>query len=291
MKTERRQDLRTNELSTQLDEIGQYAKKNAIALTVAVIAVAAVTVGGFAYHNSQENRRSHAWNEIDNYDPTLEPAEIVASAEAVVADNISPEITVAALLRIGDAAMQAYAVPGLSEGDSGDAGPSSSPNWAEKAESAYTRILNDFADQEIGGGLAMIALGVLAENRGDGENARKWYDRVLKNKRLADTPFPQQAQYRLSGLDSRMQPIEFPPPIVGPMPDPPEVAEATAQPKIKPIDPPPFAKQVVQKAEDPASQKPKDEAAKGTNPPAAPRPIPTTMPADPDQTAVPPAKQ
>ena len=288
MKTERRQELRTNQLSTQLDEIGQYAKKNAIALTVAVVAVVAVTVGGFAYHNSQENRRSDAWNAIDNYDPTLEPAEIVARAETVVADNISPEITVAALLRIGDAAMQEYAVPSLSKGDSGEAGPSSSPNWAEEAESAYTRILNDFADQEIAGGRAMIALGVLAENRGDGENARKWYDRVLKVERLADTPFPQQAQYRLSGLDSRLQPIEFPPPIAGPMPDPPEVAKTTAPPKITPIDPPPFAKQAVRNAGDPASQEPKDEAAKGASPPAAPKPIPTTMPADSDEAANPP---
>ncbi len=278
MKTERRQDLRTNELSTQLDEAGQYIKKNAVTLTIAVIAVVAVTAGGFAYHNSQENRRSDAWNAIDNFDPTIEPAEIIAQAEGVVAEDISPEITVAALLRIGDTAMQEYASPTLSEGGSDVAGLSSGVDWIKKAETAYTRIVNDFASQEIAAGNAMIALGVLAENRSDTEGARKWYDQVLKNEQLAELPLLKQAQYRLAGLDSWSAPIVFPPPMARPEPDPGDVAKKTATPpNIIPIDSQPGTQKIFGKTPPQASQQPKANTA---TPPAAPKPVPTTMPAD-----------
>lgn len=174
--------------------------------------------------------------------------------------------------------MMEYAMPTSDAGGADSASASSGVDWLEKAEAAYSRIVKDFAKHEIAAGCSMIALGVVAENRGDMEGATQWYHRVVENASLADTPLLNQAEYRLAGLDSWSSPIVFPPPLAGPEPDPAELAEKKATPPdVAQINKPPVAKKAFGGTPSPVSQKPK---ANTDMRPAGPKPVPTTMPAD-----------
>jgi hypothetical protein len=213
MKTERRQELRTNELSQQLEEIGEYAKRNAVPLTVAVIAAAVLVGGGFTYAKWQHDRRMEAWDTIDNPAAATDPARVISDCEAVAKENLTPELTVAALLRVAATSMHQILLPDTGKKEGGDVAlPAETTEYTEKAQRVYTEIVDRFATDVTAAGQAMIGLGVLAEDRGDMEQARSWYQKVIDDSRYADTPFHKEANYRLSGLQRWSAPVNFPPP-------------------------------------------------------------------------------
>ena len=51
MRTGRRQELKQNELSQQIEGITEYMKRNAAAMTVIVVVAAVAVGGGFLYKN------------------------------------------------------------------------------------------------------------------------------------------------------------------------------------------------------------------------------------------------
>jgi hypothetical protein len=213
MRTERRQDLRTNELSQQLDAVRDYAKQNAAMLTIIVV-VAAILVGaGFAYAKWQNDRRMEAWDLVESADPSTNATKTIDDLEAVASKNITPGLTAAALLKIAETAMRQTALPATDGADSLAAAPVGKPvDWAAKAADAYNEVLKRFPNEVVAGGQAMIALGVLAEDKGDFEKARAWYKKVQDDKRFLHTSLIAQADYRLAHLDNWSKPVLFPPP-------------------------------------------------------------------------------
>ncbi|MBN2561482.1 MAG: hypothetical protein JXQ75_11190 [Phycisphaerae bacterium] len=212
MKTERRQELRTNELSQQIEQIGDYVKENALVLTAVVVVAAIAVGGGFWYVNQQKKHLQDGWATLSKTAALADSGASVGVFESVALEDLSPGLTAEALLKVGDAAMASLMKPVGSDADSADVGPSDTTDWAAKAEGAYGEVVSRFPDNLTALGKAMILLGVVAEDRNDFEKARTRYKKVVDDKRFAPYPFLEQASYRLENLDSWATPVVFPPP-------------------------------------------------------------------------------
>jgi hypothetical protein len=214
MRTERRQDLRTNELSQHLDAVRDYAKQNAALLTIIVVAAAILVGAGFAYAKWQNDRRMEAWDQVESADANTNATKAIDDLEAVAAKNLTPGLTAAALLKVAETALRQSAVPATEGADSlAAAAPAGKTvDWAAKAADAYNDVLNRFPNDVVACGQAMIALGVLAEGKGDFEKARSLYKKVADDKRFLHTALIAQADYRLAHLDKWSKPVVFPPP-------------------------------------------------------------------------------
>src|SRR5256885_7368303 len=99
MKAERRQELRTNELSQQIDQVGEYVKQNAAILTAIIIAVAAIVGGGFWYVRHQQSNLMNGWAILADRNATGEIGQRIDAFRDVANENLDPELTVQAWLR------------------------------------------------------------------------------------------------------------------------------------------------------------------------------------------------
>ncbi len=289
MKTTRRQELRTNELSQQIDQAGEYVKQNATIFTVIIVALAGLVAGGFWYSNHQGTVESDAWARLGPPEPTDDTMTVIDRYQAVADERVNSALTTAALLRIGDLALARIGnPPPPSEGT-----PQAAPDAAEltaKARAAFERVIADASVDVAAYGHAMMAMGVIEENATEFGKAREWYDRLVGEKRLADTPFKSEADYRLAGLETWSQAVVFPaPPPMEPGPPAPLSLDAPADlpitspgtkiERLKPGDPriPPLGEVVQDVKEIPI----KVEPTTATENPATetPKPAPTTQPA------------
>ncbi len=232
MRTERRQGLRTNELSQQLDDVREYVRRNATTFAFVVVGAALLVGAGFTYAKWQRDRRIEAWATISRSDPAVSVSKTIEDLEAVASLNLTPQLNVAALLKIADAAMQAATLP---EPDANEGGGALSPNtvtdWRTKARGAYTRILQQHARDPIASAQAMIGLGVLAEDEGRPDEARDWYEKIVNDERFAVLPFTAQAKYRLDNLDRWSAWVAFSSPqMTVPIPEGMEVEAFTLPP-------------------------------------------------------------
>jgi len=291
MKTTRRQELRTNELSQQIDQAGDYVKQNATILTLVIVVAAVVVIGGFWFSNRQNTIEADAWADLRAPEADEDAMEVIGHYQDVADDRISEAITTTALLRIGDLALAEVGNPAPASDDGSQ--PTTDPaEFTAKARAAFQQIITNASDDLTAYGHALMAMGIIEENAGDFEKARQWYDRVAKAEKLANTPFKAEAAYRLASLDTWSQEIVFPaPPPIEAGPPSPMGLGASFDPlapsintKPKPIAP--AAKPSENIKLPPVSVEPKTPAAKPTPSPAAvppaaetPKPTPTTQPA------------
>jgi len=228
MKATRRQELRTNELS----QIGDYAKQNATKLVVTFAVIAVVLVGGYWFIHHQEQRVLDGWATLSRAAALADSDSSLGSLESVVQENLSPALTTEALLKIGDTAMVKLISPVDNDGLTDVS--TDTTEWSAKAVQAYTEVVTRFPTDTTASGKAMIMLGVLAENQGDTEKARGWYEKIVSNKQYADTPFFVQATYRLDNLAQWSTPVVFAAPM-DTVPQPPDVGSKDIS--VKPASP------------------------------------------------------
>lgn len=247
MKTERRRELQTNVLSQQIDDVGTYVRENALRL-IAVFTATIVLVGGSVWYiKGRQSRIMEGWATLADSSLTADPVSAVGRFRGVAAQGGNADLTIAAWLRIGDLAMGQLAVPtAVDEGEENSA----ELDWRQIAREAYEKVLEIAGSREMTArGQALMMLGVLAEDRGEFEDAREYYLRIVDDEALALTPLPLQAEYRLEGLARWSEPVTFPPALVtvpapAPGPDPsahfvpsPEQGTTGAQPfEITPVD-------------------------------------------------------
>jgi hypothetical protein len=222
MKATRRQELRTNRLSQQIEQVGEYAKQHTVSLVAAVV-VAVVVIGAVYWYYTQRQRDvMDAWYTISGV-AAVDAETPIETIESVARQDLQPALTAEALLVIGDRATAKLAPTNAAEGfEVGDAADGET-DWSAKACQAYQEIADRFPEpaHTTASGKAMIMLGVLAEDADDVAKARQWYERIIGDERFAGTPFLDNATYRLKNQDRWRAPVVFPPPSPSiPLPPP-----------------------------------------------------------------------
>lgn len=275
MKTTRRQELRTNELSHQIEQISNYLKDHAAVLTAAVVGAVVIIGGIFWYYNHQTSRSSKAWAQLMPTSPDEESSTsmLIERYKSVAQEQVSPEITRAAWLKVGNAALSEL-IPVNKESDAEtentvDDDKPDRDTLMETAKDAFQEVIRMGDDDLTAYGRSLVALGILEENKRQFDEARKWYQKLVDDDRLENTPFKMEARFRLEGMVGWSEPVEFPPPP--PPAEPTPVANKVELTPVKESEVPLEAFSNVL-SDLPRNKKPQD-------PPPA-EPIPTTQPAE-----------
>lgn len=238
MKAERRQELRTNELSEQIEQVRSYVRENSTRLLATVIGIVVIVSASVWYFRGRESKVAEGWRQFQEVASATSPSDRVDQLKAIAQQDVDSALTLQAWLAVGGIARNEMLNPTGSAAvfDTG-------PDWSEIARAAYQEVLDSFPERIPPAGESMIALGTLAEDSGDFDKARTLYEKVIGDARFDNTPFEQQAEFRLEGLDAWSVPVVFPPPKPGPLP----VTAAptlipTAAPTLIPTAPPTPAK-------------------------------------------------
>ncbi len=239
MKATRRQELRTNRLSQQIEQIGQYAKEHTISLVAAVVVGVLVIGAAYWYYAQRQRDVMDAWYALSASAAAVDGDTPIETIESVARKDLQPALTAEALLRLGDKAMARLAPTGTADG--GQAGDSvgGETDWSAKADQAYREVAERFSEPAhmTASGKAKIMLGVLAENADDAAKARQWYEQIISDERFAGTPFFDNATFRLKNLDRWLKPVVFPgptPTFFVPEPTPPP--RMTTSPRRLPVE-------------------------------------------------------
>ncbi|MCK6456917.1 MAG: hypothetical protein L6Q92_10370 [Phycisphaerae bacterium] len=207
MKTARRQELRTNDLATQIEEIVLFSRRHGREIAGAIIAAAVILVGGYLYVSGKRAELRKGWAEL--YDVRsqtgLPVPDQVSYFRKIYDRKLEPMLSAMSLIRIGEICLRESIVPRNA--------PAQRDDWNRQAEQAFQQVLNEFPDLAMPVGIAKLSLGLIAENRGDLQAARDAFRFILDNERFAALPVRSQAEYRLNHLDEWSAAIEFPPPL------------------------------------------------------------------------------
>lgn len=259
MKTIDRKDLRTNELSQQLDQITVYAKNNASRIAIWVGGAIVLAVIVFAFMNHRSNQVEEAWMKIGASEKT-EPADLIKDAREVAEAGINPALTTQAWLRAGVLSMTQLGPMAATA--------TTKLDWAKTAEEAFTKALASASNDITARGQALMSLGVLAEDRGDAK-AAGFYKQIIDDRRFDDTPFKAEAEFRLKGVDGWLKPVVIAPAPPPPAPQP-EILGPTL-PDMIPVDSPDSPSGgVVIEAPPVATDKPANETEMTPAPPMTP---------------------
>lgn len=227
MKAERRQELRTNDLAQQIDQTVSYVKENSTRLAAIVLGVAVLFAGYFWYTSSRQNRVEDAWDKLATAPGATDAASQIRVFQEVANEGVTPALTIAAWLRVGDTAVSMILDPTRT-----GAGAATTEDWPRIAREAFEKVASLAGDDLTGMGRAIMGLGWVAESTGDFETARRQYRRLADDERFAGTPFESQAKLRLEGLDRWSTPITFPPPPPPPVVEGPQPQPSTTQPAM-----------------------------------------------------------
>ncbi|MFQ5424387.1 MAG: hypothetical protein ACE5F9_10460 [Phycisphaerae bacterium] len=228
MKAERRQELRTNQLSEQIVQVKTFINDHRVLLSAFILGAIVLVAGSVWYSNNRENLVADGWRDYTAVaTPPADDADALGTGEKIdrltelAERNIEPALTLTAWMAIGEAARNQFVSP---PADDAEAGVAEERDWLDISQRAYEHVLHDFPDHVSTIGAAMIALGALAEDASDIDRSKEWYQKVIDDARFADTALVDQAKYRLEGLDTWSEPVVFAPPLVGPVA--PEAASA-----------------------------------------------------------------
>lgn len=234
MRSDRRHELQQNELSAQIDKVSESIKQNATLLTTIIVGAVVIIGGGIWFVNQRASAQNSAWSRLQPNPDEKDPTILIAQYEAVAKDNISPEITRSAYLRIGDTAMMEL---------SSNRDPSEAPNperrevMRTKARAAFEKIVANPGKDLTALGRALMGLGILAEDEGNFDKAREYYEKAKSQSNLEEMPFAKEAGYRLAHMSEWNTMIEFPDPVVPPLLEAPEgTSDVPAGTFVPPVD-------------------------------------------------------
>jgi hypothetical protein len=209
MKPVRRQELRTNQLSQQLGQIGAYIKKNKVTAAVMLVGVVAVVGGAYWRVHLRHRRVDDGWATLNRAAALVDEGSPISVFESIAEQELNPALTAEAWLKVGDVAMARLRESEDPSAESAQSGSAAETDWLAKARTAYTEVVTRCPDDLAASGKAMVLLGVLAENEDDSAQARKWYEEIVGNGRFEGTPFLAQASYRLDNLERWSEPVTF----------------------------------------------------------------------------------
>lgn len=208
MRSDRRHELQTNELSTQIEKVSESVKQNATLLTAIVGGAIVVIVVGIWFVNQRANAQSDAWSRLRvNRNDNTPATELLTKFEAVAKDNVSPAITRSAWLKVGQTAMFEL----MQNRDPNEApDPEARKKLQASAEEAFKSVVANPGNDFTALGRALMGLGTIAEDRGEFDKAKDYYEQVVSNGKLKTTAIAGEAQYRIDHMQEWARMIEFP---------------------------------------------------------------------------------
>lgn len=229
MKTERRHELKENDLAHLLEQARVYLGEHGKQVTLAVLGVVAVVVLVSVFLRSRAAGIEDVWRQraelkLDNIDEARTSLKTLRNLALNAPDRT---FTLSALMECGASSLRfARQQPGGIPDQ----------EMMEFARESYTELLKRFSQNPLAFGTAHCGLATVEENAFvlDGnaarkDAARKHLQAIVDRKDLSLTPFYRMANDRLAMLDRTFQKVEF-----APAPPP---SEATAQDGIKVLDP------------------------------------------------------
>ena len=231
MRSDRRHELQQNELSAQIDKVSESIKQNATLLTTIIVGAVVIIGGAIWFVNQRASAQSNAWSRLQPNPDEKDASILISQYESVAKDNVSPEITRSAYLRVADTALFEL----RSNRDQSEApDPKLRKQMHEKAKASFEKIVSMAGNDLTARGRALMGLGVLAEDAGDFEKAKSYYEKVQSDAKLKETPIAREAAYRLAHMNEWNAMIEFPEPEVPPLLESPEGAAETPAGTFKP---------------------------------------------------------
>ena len=213
MKTTRRQDLKTNELSQQIEQFRAYAKEHVGRLIAIGVVIVAAAAASYWYFHVREQRLMDGWTTLSGTEVLADGEASITVFESLAKEDLDPALTAEALLKVGDVAMGKITGPDASVDGPADPGAVDATHWNEKARTAYGEVVTRFRGNWTASGKAMLRLAVLAENQSDADTARSWYREIMEDERFAATLFHERASYRLANLDRWSTTVSFQQPV------------------------------------------------------------------------------
>jgi len=198
MKSERRHQLKSSELSDMLEQAKVYAAENWSKITsVAVLVIVLIAVGLYIRH-SRSQEVAQNWQQmfaVLNRDTSAGKVDL----EQMALQTSDKNLAVIAWKVLGDQYLSRWLVAEDIQRD----------DLARQARQAYMRILDQYQDNTLAVADAHIGLAVLAENLGQWSGARDHYQKIVSDPRFLGTIFVTLAQNRLANLNQWQEPVVF----------------------------------------------------------------------------------
>lgn len=227
MKTARRHELHTNELSQQIDEMLSYTQQHGWRILTAIVAVVVVVVAIYAFVTSRRGAVENGWAAYMKGPAGSTTAEQIAFYKDLADQDIEPMLTAASLFRAGQAA--------LGESIKPTNGDSQRSDLLTQADGFYSQVTSRYSNLIVPASNARLAIGVVFENRGDFAKAKDVYEKLTSDAKLKTYPAGIQAVYRLKNLTAWEPTITFPPPPPPPASAPASAPAVTAAPTTQPV--------------------------------------------------------
>ena len=251
MKTQRRQELKANDLSVYLQQVSEYFNKHAGMITIVSIGMIALLAAVVFANRTAGQHREDAWAALNSAaiasrTPGSEIAtwqiEMIASWEAIVDDYGDTDVAPLARYQIVQFCLRQFLESGTGE---------QRGSLLDTAEKHCKSILNSAGSNTSLKATAINALSAVEQNRyvldGDlahKEKAKNHLERIRNGPEFVGTAFQDDVLTRLNEFDRLWHPLVLLDPPVDPPTEPKPAAEpaepedAATPPPDPPVDPP-----------------------------------------------------
>lgn len=230
MKTERKQELRTNDLGAFLLDANDWTRKYIARIGVGIVIVLVVVLTlRYSQRSQSQSQESDILAMAGLSFASVDAEASFATLEDLIRDSKDPDVKMAALVRHGSAAL------GAAMGTDGF-----NPEFLDRAEQSFKELVKAYPDRTPVIGMALSSLATIEENRfvvsedvSRKEVARDYLTRLKNDAQFKGTPFQVGAADRLLHLDETFEVIAIA--------ESPAIEERQSF-KIESIDSPPWAK-------------------------------------------------
>lgn len=227
MRTQRRHELRTNDLSAFLQDANDWAKKHSTQIGTVAVVAAVVLVGYILVKRSKASSADAAWQTMRGLSFTpAEAAGSFATLEGLIADPPNRDFKMGALLR------KARSAIGLALGQE----DGFHPEYLDEAGNAYRELLEGYQQRPAVTGTALLGLATIEESRfatdgdlGHRAKAEEYLNRLVNEPQFKGTPFQTEAARRLQEYDGTFQVIA----MAEPEPLPPAPLDIGGEPRLE----------------------------------------------------------
>jgi len=278
MKTQRRQQLKTNELSVYLQELTQYVRANATTIVVIGVILVVLIAAVLYRHRSTARAAELGWQDYQDVlraSATPEPgkedwgATVIDQWEALIGSNDDPQVQARSVWGLAQFCLRQFV-----ESDDEQV----RQVLLQKAESNCRLIVDQHSSNTTLYAAALNGLAAVEENRfvlgGDPahkQRAKAYLEQLRDEHAFVGTPFQADALARLNEFEAVWKPLVL---VEPPPPPPPAEEPPTADPDGSAMTPPDSDAEPVEDTPNPSDLEQEREQEEEQEPQATPEPAP-----------------